>query len=106
LGNPVSNFIDGRLSGTIVHLALPVYQPGAVEADAQSGADVVARWHTAEQTLVDCNAGDRGNVTIEVGRLRFRLLPDGADREGFVGRGVHLVQTRALRRIRQQLTMP
>jgi type VI secretion system protein ImpJ len=72
------------LRNAVVYLALPAYQPGAVEADARSGADVVARWHTAEQELVDANAGDRGDAAIEVGRLRFRLMPHGADRAGFI----------------------
>jgi type VI secretion system protein ImpJ len=74
---------DG-LRNFVVYLALPAYQPGAIEADARFGADVVARWHTAEQELVDANAGDRGDAAIEVGRLRFRLLPHGADRAGFI----------------------
>jgi type VI secretion system protein ImpJ len=74
---------DG-LRNAVMHLALPAYQPGAIEADARVDTDVVARWHVAEQELVDANAGDRGEAAIEVGRLRFRLLPHGADRAGFI----------------------
>jgi type VI secretion system protein ImpJ len=73
-----------NLRDSLVYLALPAYQPGAVEADARHDADVVARWHTAEQDLVDANAGDRGDAAIEIGRLRFRLLPHEADRAGFI----------------------
>jgi type VI secretion system protein ImpJ len=74
---------DG-LRNAVVYLALPAYQPGAVEADARYGADVIARWHIAEQELVDANADDRGDAAVEVGRLRFRLMPHGADRAGFI----------------------
>jgi len=90
---------DG-LRNSVVHLALPAYQPGAIEADDRAGADVVARWHTTEQELVDANAGDRGNAAIEVGRLRFRLLPHGMDRAGFICLPVaHMIEQRPDRQV-------
>jgi type VI secretion system protein ImpJ len=76
--------VPDNLRDAVVYLALPAYQPGAVEADARRDTEVVARWQTVEQELVDANAGDRGDAAIEIGRLRFRLLPHGSDRAGFV----------------------
>lgn len=70
---------------SVVHLVLPVRQPGTVEADARRDADVAARWQIAEQVLADGNAGEREEATVEIGRLRFRLLADQADRAGFTG---------------------
>jgi type VI secretion system protein ImpJ len=84
-----------NLRDSVMHLVLPAYQPGAVEADARLESDIVARWHVAEQELVDANAGERGEAAIEVGRLRFRLLPEEADRAGFIGLPVaHMIELR------------
>ncbi len=84
------------LRDSVLYLVLPAYQPGAVEADARLESDIVARWHIAEQALVDANAGDRGDTEIEVGRLRFRMLPEEADRAGFLGLPIaHIVERRA-----------
>jgi type VI secretion system protein ImpJ len=73
-----------NMLNSLVYLALPAYQPGAVEADSRRDTDIVARWQIAEQELADANAGDRGDAAIEVGRLRFRILAHDADRAGFV----------------------
>jgi type VI secretion system protein ImpJ len=94
-----------NLRDSIIHLALPIRQPGAVEVDARRDSDLVARWHVAEQALVDANAGDRGagdrgDAAIEVGRLRFRLMQDEADRAGFICLPVaHLIEMRADRQV-------
>jgi type VI secretion system protein ImpJ len=81
----------------IVYLALPTRQPGATEADARAGnQESAARFSVAEQELVDSNAGDRGEAAIEIGRLRFRLLIEGADLAGFICLGIaRIVEIRA-----------
>jgi type VI secretion system protein ImpJ len=81
---PVPYELPENLRDTLIYLALPAYQPGAVEADERRGEEIAARWHIAEQDLVDGNAGNREGAGIEVGRLRFRIIPHDGDRAGFV----------------------
>lgn len=51
--------LPGNLRNAVIHLALPAYQPGAAEADARTGDEVVTRYTIAEQDLADGNAGER-----------------------------------------------
>jgi type VI secretion system protein ImpJ len=93
---PVPFAPPATLRDSLVHLVLPAWQPGMVEADTRRDADVVARWHIDEQAVVDATAGERGQADIEIGRLRFRLLPEDADRAGSVSMPVaRLIELRA-----------
>jgi type VI secretion system protein ImpJ len=84
----------------IIYLALPVYQPGAAEADRREGLETAARYQVTEQDVEDANADNRNTTTVEVGQLRFRLLIDGMDRNGFVCLGIgRMVEMRADRQI-------
>lgn len=90
----------GHLRDSLIHLAVPVYQPGAVETDSRPDADVVVRYAMTDQELVDTNAGERDGASIEVGRLRFQLLPDEADRAGFTCIPIaRLIEVRADRQV-------
>jgi len=90
----------GHMRESLVHLAVPVYQPGAIEVDSRVMSDVPVRYATAEQELVDTNAGDRDGAKIEVARLRFQLLPDEADRAGYTCLPIaRLVELRADRQV-------
>jgi type VI secretion system protein ImpJ len=89
-----------NLRNTVIYLAVPAYQPGAIETDASASTEAVTRFRITEQNLVDANAGERGDAAIEVGRLRFRLLPEGAERTGFVCLGIaRLIELRADRQV-------
>jgi type VI secretion system protein ImpJ len=84
----------------IIYLALPVYQPGAAEGDRREGLETAARYQVTEQAVEDANADNRNATTVEVGQLRFRLLIDGMDRNGFVCLGIgRMVEMRADRQI-------
>ena len=72
----------------IVYLALPGYQPGALEAAPATATDSVARFAIHEQEIADAIAQGRANVGIEVGKLRLRLVLEGADRAGLVCLGL------------------
>lgn len=86
----------GNLRNAVIHLALPAYQPGAAEADARTGDEVVTRYTIAEQDLADGNAGEREQVAIDIGRLRFRLIAEGAERTGFISMPIlRLIEVRA-----------
>ncbi|BCH19789.1 type VI secretion system baseplate subunit TssK [Mesorhizobium sp. L-2-11] len=80
---PTPYGVPGHLRDSLIHLAVSLYQPGAVETDARAEIDVPTRFEVAVQDLVDTNAGERGGASIEVARLRFQLLPDAANRAGF-----------------------
>jgi type VI secretion system protein ImpJ len=90
----------GHLRDSRVHLALPISQPGAVEIDSRPDADVPVRYAAADQEVFDVTAGERDAALIEVGRLRFRLLPDEADRAGFTCLPIaRLLEVRADRQV-------
>ncbi|SNB74753.1 type VI secretion system protein ImpJ [Arboricoccus pini] len=75
--------VPEHLRNEIIHLAVPLHQPGSIEIGAAHAADIAVRYIAGDQELVDNNAGQRDAVTIEVARLRFEILPEGADRSGF-----------------------
>ncbi len=84
----------------IIYLALPAYQPGAPEVDRRDGVESAARLTVAEQQIVDSNTDNRGEASVEVGRLRLRLLIEGSERAGFVCLGIgRMVEMRADKQI-------
>ena len=88
------------LRNTLIHLAVPVHQPGAMETDGRVATDVAVRYAIADQELTDINATDRDSAAIEVAKLRVQLLPDGADRAGFACLPVaRLLEVRADRQV-------
>jgi len=86
--HPAPLDIPENTRNSVVYLALPAYQPGAVEAAAASATESVARFAIHEQEIGDSIALGRANVDIEVGRLRLRLVLEGADRAGLVCLGL------------------
>lgn len=85
---------------SIVYLALPGYQPGALEAAPASAIESVARTAIHEQEISDSIALGRANVGIEVGKLRLRLVLEGADRAGLVCLGLaRIAEVRADKQI-------
>ncbi|MBO1073698.1 type VI secretion system baseplate subunit TssK [Roseomonas marmotae] len=80
---PAPFAVPEQLRDSVVYLALPLSQAGAIDTDARSHADVPVRHGVAERMLTDINAGEREGAAIEVARHNFRLLPQEADRAGF-----------------------
>jgi len=81
---------------SIVYLALPAYQPGAQEAAPADATETVARLAMHEQEVNDTAAPGRASVGIEIGKLRLRLVPEGADRAGLVCLGLaRIIEIRA-----------
>jgi len=88
------------LRNSLIYLAIPIYQPGVVEVAGTSAGDVPVRYTTREQDVVDSVAGERESTIIEIGRLKFHLLPEDADRSGFTCIPVaRVVETRADRQV-------
>lgn len=66
-----------------IHLCLPMRQVGIAEVAHHPAPDIPARFSVVEQSLVDTVSGEKDPTAIEVVRLRFRILPESADRAGF-----------------------
>jgi len=73
---------------SVIYLALPGYQPGAVEAAPADSYESAARFAIHEEEIADTNATNRASAEIEVGRLRLRLVPEGAERAGLICLGL------------------
>jgi type VI secretion system protein ImpJ len=85
---------------SIVYLALPGYQPGALEAAPAAAVESAARFAIHEQEITDAVAAGRGLVGIEVGKLRVRLVLEGADRAGLICLGLaRIAEVRADKQI-------
>lgn len=88
--------VPDHLRDETIFLALPLHQPGSVEIASRRGTDVPVRYLVADQELADTNAGEREGAVIEVARLRFEILPDGAERSGYACMPIaHLIERRA-----------
>ena len=59
---------------TIVYLAVPVKRPGAVDVLADQDTQGLARYYSSEQDIRDVIVYCGDNISIKVGKLRFRLL--------------------------------
>ncbi|MGI9499965.1 MAG: type VI secretion system baseplate subunit TssK [Geminicoccaceae bacterium] len=93
---PMPIDLDETVRDCLFHLALPVQQPGSVEVDAPDGREAIARMIAKQVEVRDNNQGTRTVAEIDVGRLRFRLLPDTAERGGYVSLGVlKVIEVRA-----------
>lgn len=72
-----------HLKNERVYLCLPLRQPGMGEVEHYPTPDLPARYGLAEQNLIDTVTGEKEPSTVEVLRLRLRILPESADRAGF-----------------------
>jgi type VI secretion system protein ImpJ len=86
--HPAPLEIAENTRNSIVYLALPAYQPGAIEAAPADATETVARLAVHEQEVSDTTATGRAGTAIEIGRLRLRLVPEGADRAGLICLGL------------------
>lgn len=86
--HPAPLEIAENTRNSIVYLALPAYQPGALEAAPADATETVARLAVHEQEVSDTTASGRAGVGIEIGRLRLRLVLEGADRAGLICLGL------------------
>ena len=80
----------------IVYLALPLRRSGGVETDDAVNADSLARFRTGEREAKDNNCGTEGEVPVQIGRFKSRLLFQKQDRSGYSYLGVvRIVEARA-----------
>ncbi|MBI3186652.1 MAG: type VI secretion system baseplate subunit TssK [Gammaproteobacteria bacterium] len=67
----------------IVYLAIPVKRAGAVDVLSEDNTQGLARYYSKEQTVRDVTSESGDNLTINVGKLRFRLLLETDDLSGY-----------------------
>jgi len=98
--HPAPLDIPENTRNAIVYLALPAYQPGALEAAQPDAAQGAARFTAHEQDITDSVAPTRANADLLIGRLRLRFVLEGADRAGLICLGMaRIVEVRADRQI-------
>jgi type VI secretion system protein ImpJ len=86
--HPAPLDLPENLRNSVIYLALPGYQPGAMEAAPADALESAARFAIHEEEIADTGAANRSAAGIEVGRLRLRLLPEGAERAGLICLGL------------------
>jgi len=93
---PVPIDLDDTVRDCLVYLALPVEQAGGIEVDAPDGREATARFVTKQMEVRDGTQSSRTVAEIDVGKLRFRLLPATNELGGYVKLGAFkVVEVRA-----------
>lgn len=72
------------LRSAVIHLALPIRRPGAVDASLAPDRDQAVRWVGEEVEAPDVIAGSTTRATITVGKLDIRLVHDRQELAGYV----------------------
>lgn len=72
----------------VVHLAVPVNRPGAVEVSEEGGSRGLARYYASEQSVRDVTQEGGESIPMTVGKLRIRLLLDSDDPAGYACIGI------------------
>ncbi len=68
---------------SIVYLCVPVKRPGAVDVIEQDNTQGLARYYSYEQQTRDVSNESGDNISLNVGKLRFRLLLESDDLSGY-----------------------
>ena len=68
---------------SIVYLCVPVKRPGAVDVISQENTQGLARYYSYEQETRDVASESGDNISMDVGKLRFRLMLDSDDLSGY-----------------------
>ncbi|MCH9670200.1 MAG: type VI secretion system baseplate subunit TssK, partial [Gammaproteobacteria bacterium] len=74
--------------GYLVYLCIPARGLGALEVEARDTENSVARYYPAEVEATDSTERERRTSKVPVARLRTRLIPENAPRDGYVSLGV------------------
>jgi type VI secretion system protein ImpJ len=94
--HPAPLDVPENMRNGVIYLALPGYQPGAIETAPADAHDSAARFAVHEVEIADSNAANRASATIDIGRLRLRLIPEGAESAGLIRLGLaRVIEVRA-----------
>lgn len=67
----------------IVYICVPVKRPGAVDVIADENTQGLARYYSYEQETRDVASESGDNISMDVGKLRFRLMLETDDLSGY-----------------------
>lgn len=84
---PVLEVPEG-LHNTHVYLAVPVKRPGAVDVSRADDAQALARYYVSEISARDVSSDDGDTRSVEVGKLRLRIMLATEDLSGYACIGV------------------
>lgn len=68
---------------SIVYICVPVKRPGAVDVIEQENSQGLARYYSYEQQTRDVSNDSGDNISLNVGKLRFRLMLESDDLSGY-----------------------
>ena len=68
---------------SIVYICVPVKRPGAVDVIEQGNSQGLARYYSYEQQTRDVSNDSGDNISLNVGKLRFRLMLESDDLSGY-----------------------
>lgn len=93
--------VEETVKEQVVYLALPLRQPGLIEAGGAGGAETMLRYRAQTEEVRDNHSGQQqSEAPVEVGTLDLRLLLEQDDRNGFAHAGVaRILECRADKRV-------
>jgi len=68
---------------SIIYLCVPVKRPGAVDVIEQQNTQGLARYYSSEQETRNVSNESGDNISLNVGKLRFRLMLETDDLSGY-----------------------
>lgn len=68
---------------SIVYLCVPVKRPGAIDVIADENTQGLARYYSTEQETRDVASESGDNISMDVGKLRYRLMLESDDLSGY-----------------------
>ncbi len=75
--------IKAGMHKTVVLLGVPVRRPGAVEVLPEENSQGLARYYSTEQSVRDAASEGSDNLSLNIGKLRMRLLLETDDLSGY-----------------------
>ncbi len=76
--------VPGNTHDKIVYLALPVRRPGAVDVLSDDDNQGMARFYSSKVETRDVTIDGGDTISIDIGKLRIRLLLESDDLSGYV----------------------
>jgi len=68
---------------SVLYICVPVKRPGAVDVIEQENTQGLARYYSYEQETRDVSNESGDNISLNVGKLRFRLMLETDDLSGY-----------------------
>ncbi len=80
--------VPENLHNTTVLICIPVKRPGAADIITDENSQGLARYYSHEQEIRDVSSDSGENISLDVGKLRFRLMLETDDLSGYTSIGL------------------